>query len=403
MINWISNKVGTGAYNSVVGVPERDFDIIDVRDLVDKSGNSTKDIRATIQYSVQLLKNNKRIVICCDHGISRSNSIACGVISLYENTSFSQAVRKVLTKTNETQLKTEVLEVVYRAIKTGNAGKIQKSILVLGASGDVGSVVTAKLNSSYRVIPLRKVDIDLSSQLALLYVLAIENGVKYIIHLAQPRISNTNIAIGENISITKNVIDVCVATGAKLIFLSSIDVFSGFSSKNLKIRGNTKTRPKGIQGIAKQLCENLIQIEADSRGLSYVIIRTGHIYGEHTRKPMFLKYMVDKAKADQPIVVHRYLNGPARVNLLHVDDMVDLIQRIIKRNYSGIVNAGYPSSLNTYDIAVKIRDAIHSSSIVETKLIEDRKFNFIFDNKVVTEQLQWKPKINFLDTIDKLY
>ena len=85
--------LGSAAANEVSD--RKDFNIIDVRDLVDKAGNSPEAVRKRIIYGARCLKEGKKIVVCCDYGISRSNAIAAGIIASYEGISFDAAVRLV--------------------------------------------------------------------------------------------------------------------------------------------------------------------------------------------------------------------------------------------------------------------------------------------------------------------
>ncbi|KKL45641.1 hypothetical protein LCGC14_2353570, partial [marine sediment metagenome] len=73
MITWITEKIGTSAYKDI---KKKDYYILDVRDLVDQRGNKENLIGNKIQEVLVKLNKRKKIVICCDYGISRSNSIA---------------------------------------------------------------------------------------------------------------------------------------------------------------------------------------------------------------------------------------------------------------------------------------------------------------------------------------
>lgn len=86
MIRWITPFLGTAPAGSTDIEP--DTGIVDVRDLVDKSGNDPRSVRAKIEQGVALLDEGRRVVVCCDYGVSRSNSIAAGILSRHADLPF---------------------------------------------------------------------------------------------------------------------------------------------------------------------------------------------------------------------------------------------------------------------------------------------------------------------------
>lgn len=58
---------------------DTDFWIVDVRDILDES-QPTEVYEKTIDRAITALNENKKIVICCGAGQSRSNAIAIGVL-----------------------------------------------------------------------------------------------------------------------------------------------------------------------------------------------------------------------------------------------------------------------------------------------------------------------------------
>ena len=79
MIRWITDELGTAPFTD--SEISDDLNVLDVRDLVDKHGNSPEATREKIDQGVSLLQQGGRLVVCCDYGISRSNAIAAGILS----------------------------------------------------------------------------------------------------------------------------------------------------------------------------------------------------------------------------------------------------------------------------------------------------------------------------------
>lgn len=72
MTTWIDETIGFGPCASSLGT---DVSILDVRDLVDRKGNELDLLRSRIETGAEMLRNGKKMVVCCDKGISRSAKI----------------------------------------------------------------------------------------------------------------------------------------------------------------------------------------------------------------------------------------------------------------------------------------------------------------------------------------
>src|SRR5947209_511065 len=115
LIRWITERLGTAAWSPDHDVPNTT--IIDVRDLVDKHGNSPADLYAKIAAGTDALGQGRSVVVCCDYGISRSNAVAAGIIALHERIDLDAAVRRIIAATGETSIKLAMLSTVRRALE----------------------------------------------------------------------------------------------------------------------------------------------------------------------------------------------------------------------------------------------------------------------------------------------
>jgi len=114
LIRWITQNLGTSSYYNTKENP--DIHIVDIRDLVDKLGNPPNYVKTKIEEALRYIQEGNKVVISCDYGISRSNAIAAGVLSLQEGISLNDAVRKVIKETSEKSIKIEVLSAVRKAL-----------------------------------------------------------------------------------------------------------------------------------------------------------------------------------------------------------------------------------------------------------------------------------------------
>src|SRR5690606_27798827 len=97
--------------------------IVDVRDFVDRAGNSPDSIRPKIMAGVQALREGQKTIICCDHGISRSNAFAAGILATFEETSLHEAVRKVILATGESEMRPDVIAAIRRTLTSDTERK----------------------------------------------------------------------------------------------------------------------------------------------------------------------------------------------------------------------------------------------------------------------------------------
>ena len=114
MIRWIINQLGTAPFEEIK--PADEFLIADVRDLVDKAGNTPETIKEKIEIGTAGLKAGRKVVVCCDHGISRSNAVAAAILNKFEGIAFNEALRRTLLVSGQKSIRLEVVSAVRKAI-----------------------------------------------------------------------------------------------------------------------------------------------------------------------------------------------------------------------------------------------------------------------------------------------
>ena len=139
MINWITEQIGTCPYGRYQ-LP-KNTECIDIRALVDRGGNTNELLNKYINQSLNLLENGKQIVISCDHGVSRSNSLAVAVLSHWENIDFRTAVRRVLVATDNAEIRLDMLEDVRRTLEGNTLNDGSERWLITGGQGYLGTLL----------------------------------------------------------------------------------------------------------------------------------------------------------------------------------------------------------------------------------------------------------------------
>ncbi len=377
MIRWINEQLGTGAFDRVA---QGDYNVIDVRELVDKDGNQSDTLRRMVEHVVNSLKSGRKTVVCCEFGISRSNSIAAAAWANFCNLPFDDALALVVKETGEQEIKIEMIASLRRAME-GAEQLDQRNIIITGANGTIGRPLIEALRPNMNAIAFSSSDGDLATSARELEAIVIREGVGQIIHLANPRVYSSPVALGQSLNMLKNVLDVCREHHLKLIYPSSWVVFSGYDSLALTVTEDMSLRPQGSYAEAKMLAENLIDHFVLAHDLPCLKLRYCSIYSSTSDKPRFLHTFIKKAIAGEEIISHRYKNGPPRMELLHMDDLIPVLSKIIQENLEGCYHIGGGGFHSTLDIARMIIDALKSTSRIRETTVNSFAPNIILDDR----------------------
>lgn len=393
-IRWITPLLGTAPALSVR--QDEDMYIVDVRDLVDKPGNRAEAVKLKITEGVQLLLDGKKTVVCCDYGISRSNAVAVGILAMHESITFENAVRRVLNATGEKEIKVAPLQAVRRALSIDgkNYHNDKSCVLVTGGTGFLGKAVCQNIGEEFKLLSPGRNELDLLQGSTELDLLVAEEGVDCIVHLANPRVYTSNVALGDTLTMLRNVLDVCIERDIRLIFLSSFEVYSGYRSSFLIADESLPLLPKGPYGETKYLCEMMIEYSRRTQGLRSVILRSCSIYGPNNGRPKFMYNFIDKLKRSQSVATHLYKNGLPSLDLLYIDDFVAAFLNTVKSNFSGNLNIGTGTTTSTREIAELLRNLLGGNSKMEEVLIDSDTAGIAMDARKAQEILGWQPTIS---------
>lgn len=392
-IRWITPLLGTAP--ALLVRQEAGMNIIDVRDLVDKAGNRADAVRQKITEGCESLRAGKKTVVCCDYGISRSNAVAVGILAMYESIPFEAAVRRVLEATGEKEIKVDPLQAVRRALGEDkrNTHHEKLHILVTGGTGTLGKPVSRKLSEVYEVITPSRNELDLRQGSTQLDLIAGEREIDCIVHLANPRVYTSNIALGDTLTMLRNVLDVCVARDIKLVYLSGWEVYSGYRSSHLMADESLPLLPKGPYAETKYLCEMLIEHCRRTQGLRCTMLRPSPVYGVGSDKPKFIYNFIDKIKRSQRIVTHCYNNGLPSLDLLYIDDLVAAVVQTVSSDFSGNLNIGTGEITSTRKIAEILLGLLGGQSEIDSTLIDSDTACIAMDSSKAQEVLGWQATI----------
>jgi dTDP-4-dehydrorhamnose reductase len=155
-----------------------------------------------------------------------------------------------------------------------------------------------------------------------------------------------------NVKAVEYIAEAARAIDAHIIHLSSDYIFDG---KNGPYSENAVPNPLGYYGRTKLASENALRIS----GTIYTILRTNVLYGStlHT-KPDFVKWLVKALNNNEKInVVTDQFNNPT-----FIEDLVQVISKVIEFKKSGLYHVGGRDFLSRYDFALKITECFQLDS-----------------------------------------
>lgn len=403
MVRWITDTLGTASYYDYQAEGNSaEATLIDVRDMLDKEGNSQQRLTTHIQEAYNALQAGKRVVICCDRGISRSNAVALGVL-LASGMAFEEALPRLVEKVDVADINLGLLHNIRSLFQLAvPPSQMDSNILVTGASGFVGRTLVKTLKSTYNIFSPNQTELDLIHNPGFLDAYINGNRINFIIHLAHPKTRNSVSTMGETVAMTRNILEVCRLNGVGILYLSCLAVFSGYTH-SLKANSLSKPFPKGVYAETKFLCEALVKIYQQSYELNGIILRPSLLYGVQMDKALFISKFFEAANQGRTVYTHRYRNGLPSFDFLYLDDLIEAIRLAINLKPKAALSIGTGRATSTYELAQLIVKTCQSRSEVKTIDIEESAYHVVADPAEALERLGWSPKVDLERGLQKLW
>jgi UDP-glucose 4-epimerase len=166
-----------------------------------------------------------------------------------------------------------------------------------------------------------------------------------------------------NVFGTYNVINACIESFSKLIFLSSREVYG--ETRDSASKEDDQLHPKNVYGITKMIAEQLIETSSKKNSLNFTILRLTNVYGPEGDQ-YGAQVIIKNALHDKKIQI---LGGAQRLNYVFVDDVIEVINIVLqnKKSSNQIFNVGSKDTVNIKDFAHKITDFINEKIEFEHK------------------------------------
>lgn len=242
---------------------------------------------------------------------------------------------------------------------------------------------------------------------------------EYIYHLASPVgslgiLSMNGFVAKEIIDLTYKAIDIAEKSKAKLLFVSSSEVYghSGNHDENTTLHIKSRIGTRGEYALGKLISEIILHNLSLSKNLIFNICRPFNVIGEHqsSRIGFVVPTFFESALRNNDITV--FYTGLQKRSFCHVQDIVKALVKIQESSCNKeIFNIGNDNNVVTIiDLAKKIKSICNSkSNIVHLDPIKLYGESYIeaFDKipnivKIKT-MLDWKPEIDIDTALNKIY
>lgn len=249
-------------------------------------------------------------------------------------------------------------------------------ILIVGGRSSLAQALKPVLCGFAEVLTAGRSDCDVQIDLSIpSHDFILPDGVDVVINTVA-HFGGTNIdAIHQtetvNVLGTLKLCEACTrATVKQLVLVSSI--FAQLDSSS---------RFFSMYALSKKHADELAQLYSASFALPLAIVRPSQFYGTGSaarKHQPFLMSMIDKAACGEDI--HLYGSRDARRNFIHVEDVAQVIARVVQQRVQGTYNCQNPQDVSYSEIAAAAIQAFGSSSqirfVKEQPDIPDNVFPF---------------------------
>lgn len=284
-------------------------------------------------------------------------------------------------------------------------------VILTGGEGFIGSNFIKKFNNEFDITIISSSDNNSKKIAKTIYASVSDKKIIKIIEEENPDVvihlaglsglkkceMEPEKAFDVNVSGTANVVKGCSKANAKLIYISSREVYGSTIDK--KSKENDLLKPVNIYGKTKKKAEKIIINEAKNSKLNYIILRLTNVYGPGSNTG--INHMILESLNKEKII----LNGGEQVlNFIFIDDVIELIHLTLVNNklFRKIFNIGSNDTMSLKDFSETLIEL--SNKKIQVEFRKKPSFESLFFQPDITKQCQvlgYIPKIGIKDGIIK--
>lgn len=271
-------------------------------------------------------------------------------------------------------------------------------ILLTGASGFIGGHVLTALISKFGKEHIIALTSNKIPDVNCLVYQSVENfnldknsfdDITHVIHAGAfiPKDSkqgNNIFSCSESIEYTKHLFSYDFKELIKFINVSTVDIYA---SSNEPISEISNIDPVSLYGSSKLYCEKMAKAFSVQRGISYMNLRIGHVYGPGEEKyKKVVPIAIENILKDKPLEL--WGKGDDLRSFIYIEDVVDSIINSLDSTLQNLdINIVSGKAISIHDLLYTIIDI--SGEIVEVKRIESNHEtrDLVFDNTLLLSTL----------------
>jgi len=170
----------------------------------------------------------------------------------------------------------------------------------------------------------------------------------------------------------------------KVIYLSSMAVYG---NQNKTFTEKTKIKPNTIYGELKVISENIVK-KRSKNNYKYLIFRLSQIYGKNIKSSWVHKFFND-TKTGKILTI--FGNGKQKRDLLHIDDLLNLICKSLRFSKSSIYNVCSEKVYSLNEVLKIFKSKFQYGKAINPK---NEVLNIISKNTKIKKEFNWKAKKN---------
>lgn len=278
----------------------------------------------------------------------------------------------------------------------------QCKVLVLGAEGFVGKSFTRILsNNGIVFVSGKELGIDITRSET--FDSAYNGEFSHVVHLAGKTFVPDSWKFPEeflkvNALGTQNVVNFCHSNSIHLIFISAY-IYGNVSHPI--VNENQPLNANNPYALSKKIAEEICLFYKHNLGLALSIIRPFNVYGPFQKDTFLIPQIIKSIKTENRIQVKSLT--PKR-DYIYVDDLSNMILKIIQSNKQGIYNAGFGKSFSVQEVISVIQNVLNTNfSILSEEVSRVNEIDdTVADISKANSELNWFPLVDLKEGIRKL-
>lgn len=273
---------------------------------------------------------------------------------------------------------------------------MKNRILITGDSGHIGGELAKSLASKYDIVGISRssgFDITLVDSIATL-----KGSLNIIIHCAASFLDDTIDSMLQNEMVNSiGTLNICKLAAEKhckhFIYISSISALNDY-----------KSDLNNSYGISKRHGEDNVRQFCEHNKIAYTILRFSQIYDNEKKaiKHQQMLYRLIELIAENREVVLYGENNPLR-NYIHIDDVVEIIKRVVALNLAGEYYCVHPKSETILGLIKKIGNVMKTEPVVRIDLSrENIKDIFLPEDWSLYKMINYYPVVDLNDGIKRI-